>query len=109
MSDDQHSEQSEKWRPLTEDMRFFWKRVHALSDMRRRMIVGLNMAGIVALGALASWLWTEQEISHRDQRGAHLGKHLNLFEDKSVFDGKLVIEVVRFGDGPRVIEHESEA
>ena len=63
MSDDQHSEQGEKWRPLTEDVRFFLTRVHALSDMRRRMIVGLNMAGIVALGGLASWFWTEQEIS----------------------------------------------
>ena len=28
---------------------------------------------------------------------AHLGRHLQLFEDKTVFDGKLTIEVVRFG------------
>ena len=28
---------------------------------------------------------------------AHLGKHLHLFEDKTVFDGKLTIEVVKFG------------
>ena len=28
---------------------------------------------------------------------AHLGKHLQLFDDKTTFDGKLTIEVVRFG------------
>jgi len=36
--------------------------------------------------------------SSRVAAWAHLGKHLNLFEDKSVFDGKLTIEVVKFGD-----------
>ncbi len=36
--------------------------------------------------------------SSRVAAWAHLGKHLNLFEDKSTFDGKLTIEVVRFGD-----------
>jgi len=35
--------------------------------------------------------------SSRVAAWAHLGKHLNLFEDKSVFDGKLTIEVVKFG------------
>ena len=43
---------------------------------------------------------------------AHLGRHLQLFEDKTVFDGKLTIEVVRFGDtkaDPRVIEHVTGA
>ena len=28
---------------------------------------------------------------------AHLGKYLRLFDDKTTFDGKLTIEVVRFG------------
>ncbi len=36
--------------------------------------------------------------SSRVAAWAHLGKHLQLFEDKSTFDGKLTIEVVRFGD-----------
>ncbi len=47
--------------------------------------------------------------SSRVAAWAHLGKHLQLFEDKSTFDGKLTIEVVRFGDtkaDPLVIEHE---
>ncbi len=35
--------------------------------------------------------------SSRVAAWAHLGKHLQLFEDKSTFDGKLTIEVVRFG------------
>ncbi len=36
--------------------------------------------------------------SSRVAAWAHLGKHLQLFEDKSTFDGKLTIEVVKFGD-----------
>lgn len=56
-------EQRETWRPLTEDTRFFLTRVHTLGDIKRRMIIGLDMAGIVSLGALASWFWTEQKIS----------------------------------------------
>ncbi len=34
----------------------------------------------------------------RVQAWAHLGKHLQLFEDRSTFDGKLTIEIVRFGE-----------
>ena len=44
--------------------------------------------------------------SSRVAAWAHLGKHLQLFEDKSTFDGKLVIEVVRFGEDPVTIKHD---
>ncbi len=48
--------------------------------------------------------------SSRVAAWAHLGKHLQLFEDKSTFDGKLTIEVVRFGsDDPAAEQRLLEA
>ncbi len=48
--------------------------------------------------------------SSRVAAWAHLGKHLQLFEDKSIFDGKLTIEVVRFGsDDPAAEQRLLEA
>ena len=65
----------------------------ALSDR-----LGVTADRVVA-GLLAEAEGKEDSTSgSRVQAWAHLGKHLNLFEDKSTFDGKLTIEVVKFGD-----------
>ena len=54
----------------------------------------------VITGLKAEATFHDDGASHgaRVSAWAHLGKHLKLFEDKSTFDGKLTIEVVKFGD-----------
>jgi len=53
----------------------------------------------VITGLRAEAVYCGDGASHgaRVSAWAHLGRHLQLFEDKSTFDGKLTIEVVRFG------------
>ncbi len=63
----------------------------------------LRDAAAITAGEVLNGLKTEalgrpdSTSGSRVQAWAHLGKHLQLFEDRSTFDGKLTIEIVRFG------------